>query len=65
MTPWRGARDHVANDENGRTAIDLFDQTRQFIERADGRLGIRPAHARKHPDRSLRRTPGGKQAGAD
>ena len=64
MTPWRGMRDHVADDENGGTAVDLFDQIGQFIERADRRLRIGPRHPREHADRRLRRAPRGQQAGA-
>src|SRR5229473_1489000 len=36
--PWRGVRDDVADDENGRTAVDLFDQRRQVVQRSDSDL---------------------------
>src|SRR6266566_6977479 len=65
MTPWRGVRDHVADDENGGTAIDLFDQRRQFIERSDSGLRIRSRHPREYADRGLRRASCGEQPGAN
>src|SRR5258705_4944789 len=54
MTPWRGVRDHVADNENGGTAVDLFDQRRQLIERSDSGLRIPPRHPWKHADRGFR-----------
>src|SRR5258705_11233378 len=54
MTPWRGVRDHVADNENGGTAVDLFDQRRELIERSDSGLRIRPRHPCKNPDRGFR-----------
>ncbi len=58
-------RDHLADDENGGTAVDPFDQIRQFAERSDNGLRVRPGRPREHPDRGLRRASGGEQAGAD
>ena len=43
--PWRGVRDDVADDENGRTAVDLFDQRWQVVQRSDSGLRIGPRHA--------------------
>ena len=40
-------RDHIADDENGGTAVDLFDQIRQFVERSNRGLRIAPRHTRE------------------
>ena len=64
MARGRGVRDHVADDENGGTAGDLFDEIGQFIKPADGRRRIAARDASEHADGRLRRTPGGQEARA-
>jgi len=59
MARRRSMRDHVADDENGGTAGDLFDEIGQFIKGTDGRTCVLSRHPREYADRSLRGTTGG------
>ncbi len=59
--PWRGMRDHVADNKNCGPAADPRGQIRQFVERADSGLRIAQRHPREYADRRLRRAPGSEQ----
>ena len=54
-------RDDVANEEDGGTAIDFFDQRGKIVERADHGLRIRPRHPREYANRGFRRSAGSEQ----